>query len=103
MIRHFDVKHISIQGFDRVFTWDDQTGEISGRDAAKIIPVLAQAKVDGQYVNSGQISVRIRDPFRNLGELALIAFEGFPLPPDLADAVAALPWPKYHYREDVVY
>lgn len=103
MIHDFKIEHISIPGADRVFTWDDVTGTISGRDADLLLPDLIRAKNEGDYAVAGHISVKIKDPFHNLGELALIAFDSYKMTPEMEEAVAALPWPRYKYRDDVDY
>jgi hypothetical protein len=66
------------------FTWDDETGELSGPDAAAVEAIARQAVQDGAvplHPEPGRYPVR--DPLRNPEELAALLGYWWQLPPEL--------------------
>jgi hypothetical protein len=72
MKRHFVLPHGTIKDLSLDFFWDDDTGEITGKSATEVIEAAKIAKESGLFYPPGGTGYVIVDPFKNIGELAVI-------------------------------
>ena len=80
-------------GVDRIeFDWDPDTGEVSGRDAGRVLDVVDMAKRWGEVLSHPWPTVYpITDPARNPTEMAVVLCRYWVLDKFLADAFPAPP------------
>ena len=72
MKRHFVLPHGTIKGLNLDFYWDDVTGEITGKSAAEVIDIATTSKENGCFYPPGGTGYVVLDPFKNMGELAVV-------------------------------
>ena len=69
------------------FEWDEETGELRGRDAKRVGELVAKITALGEIVSHPYpTSYDIRDPLHSRQEMAVILGSFWRLPADLAEA-----------------
>lgn len=72
-IRHLQLEPVSPVLDSLDFKWDDETGELDGRDAARVRELVEGAIAEGWApIEPGPSSFPITDPLHNLAELAAV-------------------------------
>lgn len=68
------------------FEWDEETGELCGRDAERVGELVAKIAAMGEIVSHPYpTTYEIRDPLRSRREMAVILGAFWRLPADLAN------------------
>lgn len=90
MRRNYDLQPLTATGTPLRFTWDPDTGDVTGPDAERVLELVADAERRGTVIGDPHPTVfDVNDPLTNEADMALVIGQGFVLPDDLRAAYPA--------------